>query len=639
MTNPIRKVQDFGQSIWYDNISRDLVSSGELARLVEEDGVLGVTSNPAIFEKAIGSSADYDGSIAELVEQGVGRAVPLFEHLAIADIQMGTDALKGVYDATNRVDGYVSLEVSPYLANDTEGTLEEARRLWKTVGRENLMIKVPATAAGIPAIKTLISEGINVNVTLLFAVDAYRAVAEAYIEGLEARAASGRDLSKVASVASFFVSRIDANVDAQLDQKLERETDAAKREALEGLKSKIAIANAVMAYAHYDELVGGERWAALAAKNAMPQRVLWASTGTKSPDLPATLYVDSLIGPQTVNTVPSATLDAFRESGTAENALWGDKEKIVSDARKNLSDLEEVGVSLKQVTDELLPKGCQLFCDAFDTLLSAVATKREAALGNRLAALTANLGDCTDAVENEMDRWRASGHVRKLWDREAGLWSGGDEANWLGWLDVLEHWKDNTQSLHEIAERVAKDGTAHVVVMGMGGSSLCPDVLSRTFGAAPGHPEVLVLDSTVPSQIAAIEAEIDLSKTLFIVPSKSGGTIEPNTFKAYFWDRVEASLGAGSAAKCFVAITDPNTKLDQQAQSEDFSAIAYGLPSIGGRFSALSAFGMIPAATLGLDVDDFLARTQLMVDSCSRSVPPANNPGIQLGVIMATLAR
>ena len=639
MSNPIRKVQDFGQSIWYDNISRELVSSGELARLISDDGILGVTSNPAIFEKAIGGSSDYDQSIEELVAQGVGEAVTLFEHLAIADIQMGTDALRGVYDDTNRVDGYVSLEVSPYLANDTEGTVDEARRLWKAVDRENLLVKVPATPAGVPAIAQLIGEGININVTLLFSVESYQAVADAYMEGLETLAANGGDISRVASVASFFVSRIDAMADAQLSQLLESEQDPGKRATLEGLMSKVAIANAVMAYAHFDEVVAGDRWKALAAKNAMPQRVLWASTGTKSPDLSKTLYVDSLIGNLTVNTVPTATLDAFRVSGTASDALGSDKQSSIADARKVLSDLEQAGVSLKQITDELLPKGCQLFSDAFDTLLAAVAGKREAALGNRLAQLDAKLGESAEAVSNESDRWRADGNVRRLWDGDASLWSNEDEAKWLGWLPVLDSWKDNLTSLLSIATRVKDEKIAHVVVMGMGGSSLCPDVLSRTFGPATGYPEVLVLDSTVPSQIAAVESKIDLTKTLFVVPSKSGGTIEPNTFKAYFWDKVEAALGGSGAETRFVAITDPGTKLDEQAKRENFSSIAYGIPSIGGRFSALSAFGMLPAACLGIDVEDFLARTQLMVDSCSRSVPPVRNPGVTLGIILGSLAK
>lgn len=639
MSNPIRKVQDYGQSIWFDNISRELISSGELARLIKEDGVLGVTSNPAIFEKAIGRSTDYDSSIAELVGQGVGEAVTLFEHLAIEDIQMGADALRDVYDTTNRVDGYVSLEVSPYLADDTEGTLVEARRLWRAVGRDNLMIKVPATPAGIPAIQTLIGEGINVNVTLLFSVEAYQAVADAYLAGLEALASSGGDVSRVASVASFFVSRIDAKVDAQLAQLLETETNPERRATIEGLETQVAIANAIMAYAHFEEISASDRWKALVAKNAMPQRILWASTGTKKPSLPKTLYVDKLVGNYTVNTIPTATLDAFRESGTASDALGTDKENLVSNARTTLSQLAELGISLKEITAELLPSGCQQFCDAFDTLLAAVATKREAVLGDRLASQTASLGNCADATDQELERWRSSGDMRRLWDKDATLWSGTDEPKWLGWLSVVDGWKGNTAVLSDVAARVKSEAITHVVVMGMGGSSMFPDVLSQTFGAAAGHPEILVLDSTVPSEVAAVDAQIDVSKTLFIMSSKSGGTIEPNSFKAHFWARIEAELGVGKAAERFVAITDPGTGYDSEAKANGYSMIAYGDSTIGGRFSALSAFGMVPAAALGIDTDDFLARTQLMVDSCSRSVPPANNPGLTLGVIMGILAR
>lgn len=639
MSNPIRKVQDYGQSIWYDNISRELLSSGELTRLIEEDGVLGVTSNPAIFEKAIGSSSDYDSSIAELVGQGVGKAVTLFEHLAIADIQMGADALRGVYDSTNRVDGYVSLEVSPYLANDTEGTLVEARRLWKAVGRDNLMIKVPATPAGIPAIETLIGEGINVNVTLLFAVEAYQAVADAYLTGLETLVQNGGDVSRVASVASFFVSRIDAKVDAQLAQLLETETNPERRTAIESLETQVAIANAIMAYAHFDEISASGRWKALAAKNAMHQRVLWASTGTKSPSLPKTLYVDKLIGNHTVNTIPTATLDAFRESGTASDSLGTDKENLVSGARTTLSQLAELGISLKKLTSELLPSGCQQFCDAFDTLLAAVAAKREAVLGNRLASQTVSLGECADSTDQELERWRSSGDIRRLWDKDASLWSGTDEAKWLGWLSATDMWKGNTQVLSDIASRVKSEGITHVVVMAMGGSSMCPDVLRATFGAAAGHPEIVVLDSTVPSEVAAVDAQVDVNTTLFIMSSKSGGTIEPNSFKAHFWARIESELGEGKAAERFYAITDPDTAFDREAKANNYSAIAHGKTTIGGRFSALSAFGLVPAAATGIDTDDFLARAQLMVDSCSRSVPPANNPGIELGVIMGILAR
>jgi len=647
MTNPLVEVQRYGQSIWYDNISRDLIESGELARLIAEDGVLGVTSNPAIFEKAIGNSSAYDETLGRLVANEVGTPIELFESLAIEDIQRGADILREVYDSTNRCDGYVSLEVSPYLADDREGTLVEARRLWKAVGRENLMIKVPATTAGIPAIEQLICEGININVTLLFSLEAYQAVAEAYLCGLEKRAERGQDISGVASVASFFVSRIDAMVDASIRQQLETESDRQRRDELEGLISKIAIANAVVAYEHFGELISEERWAALAKRNAMPQRVLWASTGTKSPDLPKTLYVDALIGPMTVNTVPTATLDCFRESGTASDALGSalgsapasDSDPSQNASRSLLSDLESVGISLKQITDELLPKGCQLFCDAFDSLLATVAKKREAVLGERLNRFSADLGECSDAIQGDLHDWRSTGKIRSLFRRDPALWSGDDEAQWLGWLDVLDTWGDVSGALGSVADRARDPQIEHVVVMGMGGSSLCPDVLSRTFGPAEGFPKLHVLDSTVPSQIASIESAIDIAKTLFIVPSKSGGTIEPNSFKAYFWQRVEEALGEGQAGSRFIAITDPGTALDRLAKQECFSTIAYGIPEIGGRFSALSAFGMVPAAALGIDVGDFLARTQLMVDSCSESAPPESNPGVLLGIMMGSLAK
>ncbi len=640
MTSPIHAVQEYGQSIWYDMISRDLVRSGELARMVEQDGILGVTSNPAIFEKAIGGSPDYDEQIRESVEQqGIGAPVSLFEQLAISDIQQGCDVLRGVYDRTNGVDGYVSLEVSPYLASDTQGTIDEARRLWAAVDRKNLMIKVPATPEGIPAVSTLIGEGINVNVTLLFAVEAYAAVADAYVEGLERFAAGGGDVATVSSVASFFVSRIDAVVDGQLAARLENETDSAKRTHLEGLQSKVAIANAVMAYAHFDAVVASDRWQALAQQGALPQRVLWASTGTKSPSLPKTLYVDALIGQHTVNTIPAATLEAFREEGTVRDALGENKESAVGEARTILTSLDELGISLKEITDDLLPKGCQLFCDAFDTLLGAVAERRAGLLGTRLSQLDAKLSSSADSVERELDQWRARGYVRRLWAEDASLWSGGDEASWLGWLGALDHAALLEADFAKIAKRAKEEDIGHVVVMGMGGSSLCPDVLGRTFGAAPGFPELIVLDSTVPTQVAAVEGRIDLARSLFIVPSKSGGTIEPNSFKAYFWNRVETLVGQGEAAKRFVAITDPGTALDRRATEEGFSTIVHGVPSIGGRFSALSAFGLVPAACLGIDVPDFLARTRLMVDSCSASSPPAQNPGIHLGVILGTLAR
>ena len=371
MGNPLIDVQQHGQSIWYDNISRDLLLSGGLRRMVEEDGLLGVTSNPAIFEKAIAGSDDYTPALRALVAQGIEEPAELFERLAVQDIQLAADVLHPAYLATGRRDGYVSLEVSPRLANDTQATLADARRLWAAVGRENLMIKVPATGAGLPAIEQLIAEGVNVNVTLLFAVDAYADVAEAWLRGLERRAGDGDPVAHVASVASFFVSRIDTLLDARIEETGDP--------ALRPLLGRIAIANARLAYAHFRELLASERWQALAAKGAQPQRVLWASTSTKNPAYPKTLYVDELVGPDTVNTLPGDTFEAFRDEGRAENVLATGFDAQLAEAREQIARLEAAGLSLKQATDQLLAEGVRKFVEPFDALLETIARRRDEA--------------------------------------------------------------------------------------------------------------------------------------------------------------------------------------------------------------------------------------------------------------------
>jgi transaldolase/glucose-6-phosphate isomerase len=373
--NPLRQLQARGQSVWLDYIRRDLLDTGGLARLVSEDGVRGVTSNPSIFEKAISGSRDYADMIAAAARQG-GGAKAIYEQLAIRDIRDAADVLRGVHAESGARDGFVSLEVSPALANDTGGTIEEARRLWREVGRANLMIKVPGTPAGIPAIRQLISDGINVNVTLLFSRAAYEQAAEAYLSGLEALAVRGGRMESVASVASFFVSRIDTVVDAELERKMAAQTDAG-RGKLAALRGRAAIANAKLAYRIFQDLLAGKRWQALAAKGAQPQRLLWASTSTKNPDYRDVIYVEELIGRDTVNTIPPATLDAFRNHGRVRESLVEDPES----ARQLLADLERHGISLAAVTDRLLEEGVKLFADAFDKLLAAVAAESAGAKG------------------------------------------------------------------------------------------------------------------------------------------------------------------------------------------------------------------------------------------------------------------
>jgi transaldolase/glucose-6-phosphate isomerase len=366
--NPLLALQNYGQSVWLDYMQRHLITSGELQRLIEEDGLRGITSNPAIFEKAISGSTDYAVALKALTGGNLD-AVGLYEQLAIHDIQDAADILRPVYEDTRRGDGYVSLEVSPHLAHETEGTIREARRLWQTLGRPNVMIKVPGTPAGLPAFEQLISEGLNINVTLLFAQEVYERVAEAYIAGLERLAAQGGDVSQVASVASFFISRIDTAVDARVMARLKAAKTAQERTLLRSLLGKVAIANGKLTYERFKAIFQGARWEALAAKGARKQRVLWASTSTKNPNYRDVMYVEELIGPDTVNTMPPATLEAFRDHGRVRPSLEEDLEA----AHDTMEVLAQVGISMQEVTEKLIEEGVRLFAEPFDKLLDALA--------------------------------------------------------------------------------------------------------------------------------------------------------------------------------------------------------------------------------------------------------------------------
>ena len=634
-SNPLRELETYGQSVWLDYIRRSLLTSRELEQLVDNDGLKGVTSNPAIFEKAIAGSSDYTDLLESLASQSELDAKGRYERLAIRDIQDTADLLRPVYQATKRRDGYVSLEVSPYLARDTEGTLGEARRLWEAVGRENVMIKVPATPEGIPAFRQLISEGINVNVTLLFSQALYEQVAQAYIDGLEEFTRRALDVGKVASVASFFISRIDSAVDALATARLNAVRDPAEQALLRSILGKIAIANAKLTYQRYLSIFRQDRWQDLAKRGAQTQRVLWASTGTKNPNYSDVIYVEELIGPDTVNTMPPATVSAFRDHGKPRPSLTEDLEA----AQDYMDTLEKVGISMNDVTGKLLDEGLQLFSDAFDKLLTAVEKSTQGGVAPKVSRQTYQLpADTASVVRGHVNDWRAEGRVRRLWDRDASLWTDSDEANWLGWLTIADDQLAHRHKLAEIAEDVHKAGFSHVLLLGMGGSSLCPEVLKMTFGKISGFPELHVLDSTDPAQIKATEQKIDLANTLFLVSSKSGSTLEPNIFKQYFFERVTQVVGAGKAGSRFIAITDPGSKMEHVAQGDNFRRIFHGLPSIGGRYSALSNFGMVPAAVMGLDVERFLDRTEEMVHACKSCVPLDDNPGVILGILLGTLA-
>jgi transaldolase / glucose-6-phosphate isomerase len=650
--NPLIEIEKLGQSIWYDNIRRALIDSGDLAQKigalptgvtstlgqkVEGDGLRGVTSNPTIFEKAITGSTDYDEAMRRLVAEGKS-ADEIYEALVIEDIQRAADLFKPVYARTDKLDGYVSLEVSPLLARDTEGTIAEAKRLWATLDRPNVMIKIPATPEGLPAIRECIAAGININVTMIFAIENYEEVAEAYVSGLEQRAAGGQPVDHVASVASVFVSRIDTAVDSQLEARIRRSDDENEKVTLSALLGKAAIANAKMQYQRFKEIFSSEPFAKLKAQGARVQRPLWASTGTKNPNYSDVLYVESLIGPDTVNTLPPATFTAFRDHGKARLTI----EENLEEARSTLAKLAEVGIDLKQVCQKLQDDGVKAFADSFESLMQSITSKRAALTSGLLDRMEANLGQYEADVQATIKRAESEQWTRKICRKDASLWKQEEShqkviKNSLGWVTVPDQLYDAADELAAFSARIANDGFKDVMLLGMGGSSLCPEVFRRTFGKVPGQPEIHVLDSTDPATVLAFESEVDLPRTLFVVASKSGTTIEPLMFYKYFINEM-GKLKGDHAGENFVAITDPGTLMEAMATGDKFRRIFLNPSDIGGRYSALSYFGMVPAALQGIDFKTLLDRAERAMHACAPAVPAADNPAVRLGAIIGTLA-
>lgn len=619
----LHELTQLGQSIWYDNIRRALLDSGELQTLLD-DGVMGVTSNPSIFEKAIGGSSDYDTAIKGLAAS-TQTAVQIYESLALEDIRRTADLLRPIYKATNGVDGFISLEVSPTLAHDTAGTIADARRFFAALDRPNVMIKVPATPAGIPAIKTLIGEGINVNVTLIFSLSHYEAVAEAYLAGLETLAANGGDLSRVASVASFFISRVDTAVDDQLA--------AAGNSDLQG---KIGIANAKVAYGRFRQIFSGPRWAALAEKGARVQRPLWASTGSKNPAYPDTLYIDQLIGADTVNTVPPATLTAFRDHGTVAAPLG----ENLDEALDQLAQLAALNIDLNAITQKLQDDGVAAFAKSFESLIASVAAKRQK-LQYNWQGMTAELGAYQPGVAAALMEIRTNRILNRIWAHDHTVWKSepAEISNRLGWLHSVEMMQANCIRLQALTQSVLTDGYTDVLLLGMGGSSLAPEVFAKTFGGTGLN--LSILDSTDPARVLEFDAKLDPAKTLYIVSTKSGGTVETFSFFKYFYNRVVTAVGAKNAGRHFVAITDPGSKLAEVARQHRFRYTLINDPNIGGRYAALSYFGLFPAALVGVNLDLLLERAATAAAnaaSCNCPVEGDNNAG-RLGVMMGELAK
>ena len=629
MSNPVQDVQRLGQSIWYDNIRRGLLDSGELKRLIEM-GVTGLTSNPTIFEKAIAGSTDYDEALTELArsDKSVDES---YEALVIEDIRNTADLLRPIYDRTGGVDGYASLEVSPKLAHDTAGTTAEARRLFGALDKPNVMIKVPATPEGIPAVRQLISEGININVTLIFSLEAYRQVMEAYIAGLEEYIAAGGDPSHIASVASFFVSRVDTAVDTLLEERMRQGVPDVK-----ALMGKAAIANAKLAYREFQQVFGEERFAGLKGKQARPQRPLWASTSTKNPAYSDLMYVEALIGPDTVDTLPPATLTALLEYGTPGLTL----EQGTDQAEEHLQALEKVGVSMAQVTDKLLADGVKSFADSFDTLLANISEKMAKLTAQLPSPPTSSLGDHLPDVEAALRDLQDKEVIKRIWANDHTVWKPDptEISDRLGWLNVTESMAGHVPALHSFASEVKEAGYRHVVLLGMGGSSLGAEVLWQTFGSAPGYPEPITLDTTVPDWIQAVNRTIDVSKTLFLVSSKSGGTLETVSGYRYYRSLVEESIGKDKAGANFSAITDAGSPLERLGQEEGFRHVFTNPSDIGGRYAVLSYFGLVPAALAGIAIEDVLESADGMREVCASSVSTSDDPAARLGAAMAALA-
>ena len=634
----LHQAHDLGQSIWYDDLRRGLLRSGALAALVEK-GVRGLTSNPTIFERAIVSSGDYQEALAALVAAG-RSTVDVYEALVLEDIRGACDLLLPVYEGSGGVDGRVSLEVLPELATATARTVSEGLRLKGLVGRANVMIKVPATPEGIPAIRALTAQGVSVNVTLIFSLLQYEEVLEAYLAGLEDRRTAGGSFEGLASVASFFVSRVDAVCDRLLNEKAAAGADAARCQALLG---KIAIANAKMAYEIYERTIDSPRWRVLADAGARPQRLLWASTGTKDPRYPDTYYVDALVGRDTVDTVPPATLEAFLAHGDATARLGDDLEG----AKKAVAELTALGLDLSRICHGLLDDGVASFSASMTALMDAIGARRalllEVASGRQQVALAEPLRGETD---KEIARLAEAQALKRMWTADPTFWTA-DKAHEksiksrLGWLRSPALIRSKLGELTAFAVEVVAEGFTDAVLLGMGGSSLCPEVLGFTWPAQPGGLRLHVLDNTDPSAVARVDQQIAGRKTLFIVASKSGGTLEIQSFERHFWGQVLAASDGdvARAGACFVAITDPATGLGKLAEEKRYRRVFVNPADIGGRYSALSYFGMVPAVLLRAPVEGILAASLDFAAASSAAVPPADNPGLRLGALLGSASK
>jgi transaldolase / glucose-6-phosphate isomerase len=632
--NPLKQLERFGQAVWLDYIRRHLLTSPEFRRMLDQDGLKGMTSNPTIFEKAIAGSTDYDDQLKELAP-GKKSIDEIYDALSTQDIKMAADAFRPLYDKSGGIHGYISYEVSPTLANDTDGTIAAARRYWAALARPNVLIKVPSTPAGLPAIEQLISEGINVNVTLMFSMKHYDDVAEAFIRGLERRLKAGHPIEKVWSVASVFVSRIETLVDRKLEDKLK----GGPNEAIAALIGKSAVANTRLIYQRYKEIFQGARFKDLLAKGGRPQWPLWASTGTKNHAYSDVKYVEELVGPDTVNTMPPATMDAFRDHGKPRASL----EEGVEEARDIVKRLAAAGIDLIAVGEELQKEGVESFAKSFEDLSAVISGRRAAIVDGAVDKQVIAAADNDREAKATFADLDKNEFPARLWKKDVTLWSkqAAEQETIkksLGWLTAPELMAERVKDLAAFADEVRSAGFRDVVWLGMGGSSLSAQLFAAIFTSASGYPKLRVLDSTVPDAIRALERNIDLARTLFVVASKTGETIETQSHFSAFFDRVK-SKSSNPAGSHFVAITDPGTKLATLAKENKFRRVFLNPPEMIGCYSAMSYFGLVPAVLIGMDLPTLIDHAIRMTHSSAGCVRVEDNPGVSLGAALGALEK
>jgi transaldolase / glucose-6-phosphate isomerase len=611
-----------------------MLEDGTLAEMIQRGELRGMTSNPSIFNQAIAKSTDYDDALNSMAWAGYASG-DILDRLVIEDIRAAADLFLPLYKRLKGSDGFVSIEVDPSLAHDTERTLREARRLWEQVKRPNLMVKIPATREGIPAIRQALIEGLNINITLIFSLDRYRDVMEAYLSALEQRLEESYPISGIASVASFFVSRMDTKVDKRLEEIIRKEDQQAS--IASGLLGKAALANARLAYALFQEVFESERFERLKGEGAQVQRPLWASTSTKNPAYPETLYVDELIGAKTVNTVPPHTYEAYRRLGNPRLTI----EKGLEQAQEVFQNLAELGISVDDVTDELEAEGVKAFADSYTEMLETVEERRAAAV-DALGILAEPVAERIALLQKQELAERIRAIDATIWtDEPAGR---HEIRKRMAWLYLPEKSRRILPEISFVKEEIFSDGLKQVLLLGMGGSSLAPEVMSLIFREQKGSAEkvekslpITILDSTDPAQVGAASNSSQVRDTLYIVSSKSGSTAEVNALLAYFWDHAYQSVG-NHAGKHFVAITDPGTPLAALAKERDFRQILHPDPKVGGRYAALSVFGLFPAALSGVDLERLLSGAARMAHQTAVDVPPGRNPGLVLGAILGEAA-